>query len=199
MTASVRWNQATLFKKVEKIFQGLQKVAGDDFLKRDLARLTKDIIFKRVKSGKGVSSDKSPVGFARPVQLKPLSKGYKRYRRTGWVSFKAKKWYGGIYEEVDVDFYAGKPALGEFARPDKSNLTFSGQLLRSLTFEVKKYGFMVYIPETVRRGSKITNAQLARYLSKQGRPFMNLTAGELRIVKSRMRQQIRKALKRVIK
>lgn len=199
MTVSIKWNQATLFQKTKKLLDSLGDIAGDSYLKRDLATFTKDLVYKRVKSGKGVNSDRSKFESTNAVQLKPLSKNYKRYRRTGYVTFKAKKWYKSLYEVVDVEFYVGKPALGEFGRPDKSNLTMTGQLLSSMSFEVKKFGFMVYIPETARRGSRITNAQLARYVSRKGRPFMNLTAGEHRVVKSRMKSQIQKRLKKMLR
>lgn len=199
MSASIKWNQATLFQRTQKLFKSLGDIASDPYLKRDLAEFTKTMLYKRIKSGKGVTSDSSRFANTSARQLKPLSKTYKRYRRTGFVTFKAKKWYKSIYEVVDVEFYVGKPALGEFGRPDKSNLTMTGQLLQSMRFEVKKFGYMVYIPATSRRGSTLTNAKLAQYLSRGGRPFMNLTSGEYRIVQSRMKSQIQKRLKKLLK
>lgn len=196
---TVKWDQASLFRKTQRLLSSLGDIAGDSFLKRDLASFTRDMLYKRIKSGKGVTSDRTPFASTSAVQLKPLSKNYKRYRRTGYATFTAKKYYGRIYEQVNVEFYVGKPALGEFGRADKSNLTLSGQLLRSMQFDIKKFGFVILIPETARRGSKITNAKLARYLSENGRPFMNLTAGEIRVVKSRMAKQIQKRLKSLLK
>ena len=181
------------------IFKALGQVTSDNDLKIDLAKFTREMVWKRIKSGKGVNSDKLPFAITKHQKLKPLSKGYKRYRRTGIVEFQAKKWYGGIYEVVDVKINVGKPALGQYGTPDRSNLTLTGQLLNSMTFDVKKYGFVVLIPATRRRGEKITNQQLAKYLSKGGRPFMSLTAGESRILKSRMKKQIQRKLKKLLK
>ena len=77
MTASIKWDQASLFRKARRLFKALGDVSADVNLKRDLAQLTKDIVYKRVKSGKGVASDRVSIGLTRAVQLKPLSKGYK--------------------------------------------------------------------------------------------------------------------------
>ena len=186
-------------KGVSSIIKALGAITKDTHLKTDLAKFTREMVWKRVKSGKGVQSDRLPFAITRHQRLKPLSKGYKRYRRTGIVEFKAKKWYGGIYEEVDVKINVGQPALGKFGTPNRSNLTLSGQMLDSMTFDVKKFGFVVLIPGTRRRGEKITNAQLAKYLSQQGRPFMSLTSGESRILKSRMKKQIQKRLRKLLK
>lgn len=195
-TAGLKWNKATLFQRTRKLLRSLGDIAGDNFLKQDLARFTKELVYKRVKSGKGVTSDRTPFQVTQHRRLLPLSKNYKRYRRTGFVTFIAKKKNG---KKVTVNFNVGRPALGEFGRPDKSNLTLSGQMLASMTFDIKRFGFVVLIPETRRRGESITNAQLARYVSRAGRPFMNLTAGENRIVKSRMKKTIQKRLKGLLR
>lgn len=199
--ANIRWNQAKLFSKAKRLFSTLGDIAADDFLKRDLAQFTRSMIYKRVKSGKGVNSTKTPFALTRSERLKPLSKGYRRYRSTGIVEFEAKRYFkkgGQFYEKVNVKINVGRPALGEYGSPGKSNLTLSGQLLNSMTFNISKFGFSIIIPETKRRGSEITNAKLARYVQKD-RPFMNLTSGEIRIVKSRMKLQIQKRLKKLLK
>lgn len=206
MSASVKFNQQSLFTKAYRLLRTLGEISKDDYLKRDLAQFTKDMLYKRVKSGKGVNSDRSAFEVTSHQRLRPLSKNYKRYRRTGIVEFEAFRHHynsakgrhlGG--EKVKVSINVGKPALGEFGTPEKSNLTFTGQLLASISINIKKFGFTIYIPETKRRGENITNAQLARYVSQNGRPFMNLTAGEIRIVKSRMKKTIQKSLKRLLK
>jgi hypothetical protein len=198
-SVNIKWNKATLFQRTQKLLRALGDVGKDDWLKSDLGKFTRDVVYKRVKSGKGVNSDKTPFLITKSVSLKPLSKSYRRYRQTGIVEFVAKKWYGRIYEKVNVKFHTGVPALGPFGRPGKSNLTFSGQMLQSMSWDVTKSGFIVLIPETRRREGKLTNAQLARYLAKKGRPFMNLTSGESRIVKSRMKKQIQQKLKKLLR
>lgn len=196
MSASVKFNQQSLFTKAYRLLRTLGEISKDDYLKRDLAQFTKDMLYKRVKSGKGVNSDRSAFEVTSHQRLRPLSKNYKRYRRTGIVEFEATNKKG---KKVKASINVGKPALGEFGTPEKSNLTFTGQLLASISINIKKFGFTIYIPETKRRGENITNAQLARYVSQNGRPFMNLTAGEIRIVKSRMKKTIQKSLKRLLK
>lgn len=199
MTASLKWNKASLFQKTKRLFAALGDISRDDFLKRDLAQLTKEIIYKRVKSGKGVSSDSSPFIVTRFQRLSPLSANYKAYRRAGRVQFTAMVKRRGGMKKVKVSFQTRNfPGLGEFASPTKSNLTFTGQMLNSMTFDIKRLGFTILIPETRRREGKATNAQVARWVSQAGRPFMNLTAGEHRIVKSRMKKILQRELKRLL-
>lgn len=189
----------TPFKEISRRLSALKEVVNDNSLKMDLAKFTRDLVYKRVKSGKGVNSDRRASAVTSHQKLKPLSKGYKRWRATGWVSFKAKKYYGSVYEVVDVNFYVGIPALGEFGAPNRSNLTLTGQMLGSMQFDIKKYGFVVLIPETRRREGGLTNAQLARHHSNNGRPFMALTSGESRIIKSKMKKEIQKRLRSVLR
>lgn len=83
--------------------------------------------------------------------------------------------------------------LGEGATPGKSNLTATNQMLGAMEISTKGHGFSVYIAATKRRGSSLTNARLASYI-QETRPFLHLTDSERRIVKSRMKQEIRKRL-----
>lgn len=193
--SKIRWDKATIFQKVKRLLTSLRDVAGDDFLKKDLAQYTRDVVYKRTKSGKGVTSDTTSFQTTQPKRLTPLSRNYKKYRRTGFVEFDAKDKKG---RPVTARINVGVPALGVFGTPDKSNLTLSGQMLDSMTYSIQRSGFIVYIPETIRRASKLTNAQLSRFVSQAGRPFMNLTAGESRIVKSRMRKILQQRLKKLL-
>lgn len=196
--ANFEFNQKLLFAKAKRVLANLGDVAVDDFLKRDLAQYTKTMIYRRVKAGKGVTSTRTRFEITNHQRFKPLSNNYKSFRRTGIVTFQAKQYTGRFYEVVTAKINVGKPTLGEFASPNKSNLTMTGQMLKSMTFKISKIGFTILIPETVRRGSKVTNAQIARWVQKD-RPFMNLTAGEVRIVKSRMKNQIMKRLRKLLK
>jgi len=83
-------------------------------------------------------------------KLKPLSLKYQAFRRT----------------------YKG--AKGELFKPNKSNLTFTGQMLASLK------GYANYNTQTVRvtpTGSRTgggKNTDIAEYVTEQGRPFLGL-------------------------
>lgn len=90
---------------------------------------------------------------AKQERLLKLSTNYKKYRK-----------------RVGVD---------STTSPGKSNLTFSGQLLRSLVVIAKK-GQVTIRANNRRRKEGFTNNQLAEFVSEQGRPFMGLTVGELR-------------------
>lgn len=189
-------------ENIKKRIKAIGAINNDSSLKAEMARFTRDMVYKRVKSGKGVNADNKPVRATSHQKLKKLSKNYVTFRKTGYVNFRAKKYFkkgGSFYEWVDVKFYVGQPALGEFGAPARSNLTFTGQMLKSMTFDTTKRGFVVLIPATRRREGKLTNSQLAIYLSQGGRPFMALTAGESRILKSNLKKAIQKRMRKLIR
>lgn len=201
---SVKYNLSGLKKTVKKI-RAIKSIVNDIVFRRDLAKFTRDMVYKRVKSGKGVDSDSKDPDSTTAVRLKPLSKNYKYYRKTGKVRFKARKFNGTSaagrrwWDMVDVEFSVGKPSLGPYGSPDRSNLTFTGQLLESMSFDITTSGFKVLIPNNKRRGSNLTNSQLAKYVSQNGRPFMALTSGEFRVLKLRMKKNIQKRLRELLR
>lgn len=124
------------------------------------------IIRGRVGSGYGVVDDtKEP---ATKMPLKSLSPKYVQFRQKS-------------------------ANLSSLARPGKSNLTFTGQMLKSMTYDVAK-GIRVYIPETTRKDGDLTNAEVAFFASLD-RPFLALTDSELKniikLYERRIRQLIR--------
>jgi hypothetical protein len=85
----------------------------------------------------------------------------------------------------------------------KSNLTMSGQLIESLTFEPVKGGVRIFVPDTLRtpyktggKGSKpITNAELAKHLKDQGREFIGVDDKIKKILASLVQRFIRRSLR----
>lgn len=156
-------------------------------VKNRMGRLLKDIIYRRVKSGKGVTSESADS----PDQekLKKLSKKYITMREgIGGTHYKIKaapkekrKTITAIYRRERNNKESIK--TGEFFSPSRSNLTLTGQLLNSITEGTTLDGFKIFIPNTTRNGSKLTNAQVYEYVKKD-RPFFALTDGEFRILKN---------------
>lgn len=195
---------AELEEKIKRLKFALQ--SSD--VKMYMGRFLKDIIYRRVKSGKGVTSEKS----SSPSQqkLKALSKSYIAYRN-GEMTFRrgrsgkaypvfnkpqailevgkeVKSGKKGAHVKIKVSHYNSqsafkKPDLGEFGAPARSNLTLSGQMLSSITEATTLDGFRIFIPNTARNGSKLTNAKVYEYVSKE-RPFFALTNGEFRILQN---------------
>ncbi len=128
------------------------KVINETFSKRqmrDYAQLAIDMIVKRTRQGLGVA------GTGRSEQnLKPLSDGYTKYRRNN--RFK----------------------LDSTTSPGKSNLTFTGQLLRSFTVYEVRNNFVSWGPNRRRRKGGITNQELGEFVSER-RPFNYLSKIEI--------------------
>jgi hypothetical protein len=143
------------FSKIMNFLNVLETPEGEVIL-TGLAELSRDILWKRVKAGYGVTSDES----SSPTKdrLKELSKPYVKSRR--------------------------KMVLGEFASPGRSNLTRTGQMLDSIITKIKKGGFILEIPNSSRTDSSISNKKVAEHVSENGRPFFALTDKEqLQIVR----------------
>lgn len=172
------------FNKVtEKLSQDLLDLVGRSFLEV-LARKMREVIYRRTKSGKGVSrsGDEQP--------LKSLSPHYVDYRKR---AFGFDKKVRGVKIKQNL----GKQRLGEFGSPGKSNLTLTGETLDSIQFKIERFGFRLYFPDTKHKFSKrVTVREVARYVQMQGRPFFSLSRGERRILLQEVQKEVRKQLRR---
>ena len=135
----------------------------------NLGRMARDIIFRRVKSGKGVADDQDTE--TTQTTLLPLRPSYIKYR-------------------------SKLAALGSFASARKSNLTLTGQMLDSIEVEARRNGFTLKIPESLREDGKDTNANVAKYVRDGGRPFFQLTVKEQTILFRELEKKLRAELSR---
>lgn len=149
-----------------------------------------DRIVKRTRLGKGVEQDG-----ADPQQLKSLSQSYRDFRK-GKLAFFTK---GGV-----VVPYKPKqgPKLDESTSASKSNLTLTGQMLKSIKVIVARTGSVLVGPTGSRRsafgGKSLTsNKEVAGFVSIE-RPFLNLSkpekAGLARYFKERLQLALKKTL-----
>lgn len=174
---------------IESFTRDLEKLAKEvnsPSVNQRLGRKCREIIYRRVKDGYGVDSDKKPAEMTNRVKLKKLSPSYIAYRE-GKVSFFRTK--DGRVVPIDLKKYSKKnklgkgtfaPTLGEFGRPKKSNATFTGKMMRAIYLRHSTDGFQLIIDDQI-RDDGLTNAQVAKYYSED-RPFFALTAGEVRIL-----------------
>lgn len=144
------------------------------------------------RSGKSIDGPK-------PRPLKPLSETYKDVRRgaTKWRTINGKRiLFEGPDEklnEVDQEFFS----------PEKSNLTFTGQMLKAVRAVVKAVGKKVEITidvaDTRRVGKyeKLTNKKVAEYVADNGRPFLGLDDKGVDRVRRLLLTNIRKSLVRL--
>lgn len=170
-----------------------------------LARKAKEIIYRRVKSGYGVTKDSGDSESIDRTSLKALSKSYIDYRK-GLVIFRTGP-SGNVYPINNKKIGRRKafkaPTLGEFGRPSKSNLTLTGQMLNAIMTVASDGSFELYIASTSRRTpdgklDKNTNKQVAEYVSKNGRPWFALTSGELRIITRELELIIQGHIRRLL-
>jgi phage gpG-like protein len=82
--------------------------------------------------------------------------------------------------------------LDPTTRPSKSNLTFTGQMLRSMSILGTTNTAVLVGPKRSRRKGGLTNFQVAELVSKE-RPFLFLTDKELETVTDFVDDEIEKA------
>ncbi len=187
------------------------KISGIDGLKRkinqlsgrniftrtfqlSLGRLVRDIIYKRTKAGYGVSSLTQTDGTVKQ-KLAPLSSSYIAQRQ-GRIAFFTNK----LGQTVPI-LAKNKPKLGEFGTPTKSNLTYTGQMLRNIEYKITTQGVDIFISNNKRTSDKLTNSEVAKFVQNAGqgrpaRPFFNLTEDEFKILIRSVETEIRKITRR---
>jgi hypothetical protein len=122
--------------------------------------------------------------------LAALSPAYIAYRKDGTVSFRTR-------DGREVLFKARRPPTGDKFLAKRSNLTFTGQMLDALTFISTDKGARIFIKNTRRDDGKNTNSEIADYVQKQGRPFLELSEKEVKIVQSSLARSIREEIRKI--
>lgn len=170
---------AVRVKNLDRLFQklkGVFDITQSSKLIQDIGKFSRDRIYSFTKAGKSLA-DKS--GNAKPlIPTKEITKKIKK-------SWEAK----------------GKPT-GALFNWRRSNLTMTGQLLDALsyTYSRVKKSATIFIKDSSRpiqgpvlRGRKpetLTNAQVARRVARDGRPFLGMDdIGKRRIIQL-VRKQI---------
>lgn len=160
---------ASLSSQINDLARKLEKRVGKVITKRDmvaLGNMATTLVVSRTRRGRGVREG-SPNEF----KLKPLSEQYVDFRKRN------------------------KAILGQGARPKKSNLTLTGQLLASIKPQKpKKEGKKIVVtikPDPDKRSdTTATNTEVGLWVSKV-RPFLNLSKRE----KGRLLSLLRKRIK----
>jgi hypothetical protein len=156
----------------------LDKFISSKSLLEEIGKFSRERIYSFAKSGKSL------FGNDDPNKIKPLSKGYINYRRK--------------IEKV--------APVGPLFSPGRSNLTFTGQMLNALIYKIKSKAVEVFVKDSPRdespkltdkprKGPRLTNAQVAAKLAKEGRPFIGMDRlGRERIKKIAIKE-LRKAIR----
>ena len=166
----------------------VQNAIFDKRVTTRMAKLALQIVYKRTKSGKGIKGNSNP-------KLKPLSPSYKM-QRSGKIAFRTIR--GRVVPFHGVD---DRPrTLGKYFKPEKSNLTYTGQLLESMIINAGRFTFGVQIPNTPRQRQKgnhspPSNSEVAGFVEQNGRAFFALSKGEIRIILFEYEKIIRKIIR----
>lgn len=138
-----------------------------------IADWIKDTIYKRTKTGVGLKSKNRKIGGVDNKELAAVSDSYVEYRQK-------------------------YPPKGKFApkgKSNKSNLTYTGELLDSMKAYVKGERAYVMIPNGD-HGSGISLHDLLDEVEKV-RPFFGLSNTEAKILDSMIRRMIRDKLRKM--
>jgi hypothetical protein len=156
-----------------KTIESIKKKIGRKEFMQQIGDQIKDLIYADTKSGKGVADNGSGEGIQ--IRLASLSPKYIEYRR--------KKSKSGF-------------STGEFFRPNKSNLTFTGQMLDALKVDARQSFVKVFVDKSGRKDSDLTNAKVAEHVARNGRPFMGLTQRNKKIIDKEIERETRAIIRR---
>jgi len=182
MAIKAKWKGLDRLAKLTEDLFSDKTVFSEQFLK-DQATFIVERIRSFTRSGKSLALSN------KPKKLKRLSDSYIAVRE-GAVKFRTINGRKVPFAEPDERLKQVDP---EFFEPRLSNLTFTGQLMRSITSAVKNRVISVFVDG--KRDDGLTNDEVARYVSAQGRPFLGLDDQGLKRIKRNAITQIRKLLR----
>lgn len=177
---------AKRFKGLEKLNDLLANLFRNDIFDQTFLQKQADFVVERIRAftrgGRSIAGQK-------PVKLKPLSQSYIQVRE-GAVKFRTINGKKVPFPEPDERLNKVDP---EFFEPRLSNLTFTGQMLRSLNARVQ--GTKMIVETTGSRDDGKTNSEVAGYVAQQGRPFIGLDQTGIARIRREAVREIRKILR----
>ena len=164
-----------LKKFSRKIEDSLKRRTSREEMRR-LGLLAIELIVERTQGrGKGVPPKRGSTGpYPNERPLKALSSSYKKYRR------------------------ANRDKLASETSPNKSNLTFTGRMLRSMRIKSisQRSGELVIGPNRRARKGGLTNEDVAEFVSS-ARPFLNLSRREVATINKFIERGLKSDLRKI--
>lgn len=158
-------------RTIESFFKDLEVGIKETFYKKqmkEIGEIAIDQIVERTRDGYGVQK----TGAAKR-RFKPLSPTYIDYRRR-------------MRDKLDGT-----------TGPSKSNLTFTGRMLRSMKIKEVSNNRVTWGPSKDRRKGGVTNEEIARFVAEQGRPFNFLSKEDLNKITGVVNKALQTKLRRV--
>lgn len=171
---------------VDRALKELQKPST----MREFGEQAADMIRTRTRLGSGVEREGAPK-----QKLKALSETYKLQRKGKIAFFTRGRGQGRVVVPYEPE---SAPKLSEFTSAGKSNLTNSGQMLESIDVVSVRTGEVTVGPTGSREDGK-TNAQIASYVTEQGRAFNNLSDVEQKRMRDAFSAKLSELMKRFLR
>lgn len=157
---------------LKTVFEGIKKIFKESIERKDKLDQIKEFVVKRIQAETRKGFDLSRDGAPQP----DLSDGYvrmrERFQETG---------------EIDLD--------RKFFRPEKSNLTLTGQLLSSLNGTVSEKNRTIEVFVEGSRNDGTTNSKVAKDLADRGRTFLGLDEKGVTRIRKMVLDEIRKQIR----
>lgn len=163
----------------------LELLAPTEKILDEVGQFTKSRIQQFTRSGRTIALGGTEKKGGKAEPLKKLSASYVNYR---------KKLAGGLFQ--GDEFFGPKKQLSEFFKPSKSNLTLTGQLLKSISFKASFQSRSVSVEVSGSRDdSNLDNKEVAGFVAAQGRPFMGIDEAGRQRIKNIVNRALRRRLK----
>lgn len=187
--------------RTDRVIAILRGALKDPTLLRSLSDFLRTRIYQYTKRGYSLGSLKTTTrrgNIGDPRKLKPLSESYIEYRKGLRKSGKTKS--TKLLRKAGLKKFANNLEMrkfGEFFSPARSNLTLTGQMLDALKADIDQNSgqAIVYVDDTSRKDSDLTNKQVAEKVAQDGRPFMGID----RVGRDRIRRTAQAFVRRKLK
>lgn len=156
---------------LDKFVRNLRRGVGESFAKkkmRAVGELAIELIVKRTRNGFGLRKTGGTN-----KRLKKLATSTKNYRK------------------------ANRSKLDSTTSPGKSNLTFTGKMLRSMVVKEVKNRKVTWGPNKRMRKDGLTNEELGKIVADNGRPFNYLSKTEIKKMITLMDKQLKKEINKI--
>lgn len=159
----------TNVKNLGRVLDRLKKAISflDEGVYLKLGEYVRNRIQSKARSGQTMISGSSK-------KLKKLSPDYIEYRKKN-------------ADKADSEFFS----------PKRSNLTFTGQYLKSIRVtKISRANRTLFVEPTGTRKDGLTNKKLSGYVAKQGRNIFGMDQTGLKVLKNMLVREIRNSLRK---
>jgi hypothetical protein len=181
------------FKGFDELRKVIRIATRGGAIKKGMFEQIADFMVKRIQA---ITRTGYSIADKSKVKLKQLSKSYVEMRK-GKVRFRKSK-AGHTYATATRDEKLDN-VDPNFFRPTKSNLTFTGQMLDDVRYDVypDQSKIVISVDDSNRFDEKLTNKQVAKHVAANGRPFLGLDQAGLarvsKIIKATIRENLIKS------